>query len=88
MPFVALQCSSAAESKNCKNELELADSSDKKIAVLMFERFSKSDREMGGVGFIVWLMVRFNCYKQPDIFQNKTGQVKYSTRSCRPSSFI
>jgi hypothetical protein len=42
----------------------------------MFERFSKSDMaEMGGVGFIVGPMVRFNCYKQPDIFQNWSGEI-------------
>lgn len=37
----------------------------------MFERLSLA--EMGGIGFTIGPMVRFNCYKTPDLFQKWNG---------------
>jgi len=37
----------------------------------MFERLSLS--EMGGIGFTIGPMVRFNCYKTPELLQNWSG---------------
>ena len=42
----------------------------------MFERFTKSDiSEMDGVSFVNKPMVRYKGYKQPEIFQNWSGEI-------------
>jgi len=74
--FICCLTKKYCESKNCKNELEYADASEKKVIVLMFERFTKNDfSEIGGIGFIIGPMVRYNCYKHPDIFHNWSGEI-------------
>jgi hypothetical protein len=56
------------ESENCKDELDYAKNIKKPIIVLMFERHEMG--ELGGVGFIIGPKVRFNCYKNLEMFNN------------------
>ena len=69
--FICCITKKYTESTNCKNELDFAGNGSKKIIVLMFERLDMS--AIGGVGFTIGPMVRFNCYRSPEIFQNWTG---------------
>lgn len=62
-----------SESENCKDEIDYAKVLKKNIIVLMFERVPITD--LGGVGFIIGPKVRFNCYKDPQIFDNWSGDV-------------
>lgn len=71
--FISCITQKYCESKNCKNELEYAESNNKKIVVLMFERLAIKD--IGGVGFMIGPMVRYNCYKTPDIFEHWNGNI-------------
>lgn len=57
-----------SESENCKDELDYAKNLKKPMVILMFERISME--ELGGVGFTIGPKVRFNCYKNPGMFQN------------------
>lgn len=59
------------ESENCKDEIDYAKNLKKPMIVLMFERLSMDD--LGGVGFIIGPKVRFNCYKNPEMFTNWSG---------------
>lgn len=62
-----------SESENCKDEIDYAKNLKKKFIVLMFERISMFD--LGGVGFIIGPKVRFNCYKQPEMFNQWSGSI-------------
>ena len=62
-----------SESENCKDEIDYAKNLKKNIIVLMFERIPIA--ELGGVGFIIGPKVRFNCYKEPQIFDNWSGDL-------------
>ncbi|CAF1106367.1 unnamed protein product [Brachionus calyciflorus] len=61
------------ESENCKDEIDYAKNLKKNMIVLMFERLTISD--LGGVGFIIGPKVRFNCYKDPQMFENCSGEI-------------
>lgn len=60
-----------SESENCKDEMDYAKNLKKKFIVLMFERIPMDD--LGGVGFIIGPKVRFNCYKEPAMFNEWSG---------------
>ena len=62
-----------SESENCKDELDYAKNLKKQMVVLMFERISME--ELGGVGFTIGPKVRFNCYKNPEMFKNWSSEM-------------
>ncbi|CAF1033468.1 unnamed protein product [Brachionus calyciflorus] len=61
------------ESENCKDEIDYAKNLKKNMIVLMFERLVITD--IGGIGFIIGPKVRFNCYKDPQMFENCSGEI-------------
>jgi len=66
-----------SESENCKDELDFAKNLKKKMVVLMFERIDME--ELGGVGFIIGPKVRFNCYKNPEMFKSWSGHEMFNS---------
>lgn len=60
-----------SESRNCIHEINWAYNRHKKFVVLMFERLMMDD--IPDVGFLIDPLVRYNVYKNPEIFENWSG---------------